>query len=259
MKTHRNGPEPVEIPFEIPLEFNTPLSNDSYSDPGNLLICESDIETDTRTYECYVCKEYFPICSQLQDHLSKHIVYQQWVDPLNVYLSNWNPDESREIILNQPLVLVENLDVKKVNLQLLADFDQSNWIEVLQDQNGSLSESDLQNIMTVENGCDLQPDTTQMDCDDEIYEILSDDEDCVTIQDQLKTTACVRLKQESTTQAGTNGDDDNYVLYISSDSDGDGMDDITEIFHCYFCNGRFRTLTALGQHETLCSLKCEPA
>ncbi|XP_037024584.1 zinc finger protein 557-like isoform X2 [Bradysia coprophila] len=65
--------------------------------------------SNTFSYECYVCKKHFRTFGDLHDHMQKHFIFERWTDPANVYLSNWSPAKSQEILQNEPLVLVENL------------------------------------------------------------------------------------------------------------------------------------------------------
>ncbi len=69
----------------------------------------------TYTHQCYVCKRLSSTLDDLCEHMKKHSIYKQWIDPANVYLSNWSPEASQEILRNQPLVLVEKLDWKSLN------------------------------------------------------------------------------------------------------------------------------------------------
>lgn len=247
MKSHRNGVEE----FEIPIDTGMDIDNSSETCVNSL-----SNQIDTCIYECYVCKKDFPNLSYLKEHLYKHVVYQQWVDPLNIYLSNWNPEESREILLNQPLVLVENLDINTINLKSLSSFGQRNltWIEELQEKNGCLSESDLRKILNAEKSLDYNIPQNEHDTG---FETMSINEDDQPLQNELKNNAFVR-KKEQLNQACRNGNVDEFVLCISSDSEDDGIDDITEAFHCYFCNVRFQTLHGLGEHVKVCSFTYEP-
>lgn len=267
LRSHRNGADELQIPIPYALE-------NSSDTPGDICDNLDQMDSNTCNYECYICHLTFPSINSLKYHHSKHIVYEQWVDPLNVYLSNWDPEESREIVLNQPLVLVENLDINCINLKSLTEFEQrnKNWIEELQEKNGSLSENDLQNILNVENG-DY---STPQDDNGTVFEILfdiqqndsgssleiSDFEDSEALQSQLRLNEQPVQAQVSTngvqSQVYTNGNADEFVLYISSDSEDDVMEDLTESFHCYFCNGRFPTLNMLGEHVKFCNFKYEP-
>lgn len=251
MKSHRNGTEEVEIPIDT--EIGIGHSSDTCDDS------ESN-QIDTHSFECYVCKKDFANAGHLKDHLHKHVVYQKWVDPLNIYLSNWNPEESREILLNQPLVLVENLDIMSINFKSLANFGKQslNWIEELQDKNGCLSESDLRKILEAENGNNSHYDLSQNEhgTNLEIVSIIEDDE---PVQSELMNNDFFGKKEQlDPSEACKNGIADDFVLCISSDSDDDVIDDIIDAFHCYFCNVRFQTLNGLGEHVKLCSYKYEP-
>lgn len=75
-----------------------------------------------RIYQCYVCKVGVSTLDDLSNHMDKHSVFQQWVDPSNTILSNWNLEESQEILQNQPLVLVEKLKIDRINLLSLGHF-----------------------------------------------------------------------------------------------------------------------------------------
>ncbi|XP_037029546.1 zinc finger protein 521-like isoform X2 [Bradysia coprophila] len=256
---HRNAVESVEIPFSFgslldadrePIDFppllSTPLSVEQDSDESNQVVAI----VKRRNYECYVCKEPFKIAYQLQDHLAKHIVYEQWVDPSNVYLSNWDPDELSEIISEQPIVMVENM--RNINLKMLAGGPNKNCVDKLQDVNENLTETDLPN--TVKNDCTVDPDTTQNHCDD-VVEILSESEDeYETIQYQLNKKPKLPFQPEF---PGTENDA-NEPVYISSDDEDNYEMDVTDTFHCYFCNGRFVTLAQFGEHGKICHMKGEP-
>lgn len=246
MKSHRNGTEELQIPIDIGIV----RSSDGCDNP--------------RSYECYVCKQYFPNVNHLKNHLYKHVVYQQWVDPLNIYLSNWNPEESREILQNQPLVLVENLDIKKINLKSLANFDQQNlkWIEELQEKNGCLSENDLRKILNAEKSHNIHYDMPRNEHGTS-FEIMSINDDGEPLRSELKNNELLGKKKQLQPAMARKLVRTPLVLCISSDSDSDVddddvIDDITEAFHCYFCNVRFRTLNGLGLHVKLCPFKYDP-
>lgn len=270
-KTHRNGTESIEIPFASDIPFTDesqpaephpteslltePHPTESLpAEAQNLISYQVDVPTETSRHECYVCDASFPTDSQLRDHLSRHLDSQQWIDPvepLNIYLSNH--EEYKEIISHQPMVLVDKLDMSNVNMKSLADFSQPQQtrIEEPQQQNEILPETDLQNVMPVETTCAIEPDTTQND-GGEIFEIMSDsDDDCETIQHQLNNNA---WKPQPTSVQPVCADDsvDNGVTYISSDDE-----DVTEWYHCYFCNWGFRTLRELGEHKNYCNFKFE--
>ncbi|KAG4079188.1 hypothetical protein HA402_015844 [Bradysia odoriphaga] len=263
MKSHRNAVEPVEIPFvfgsplgakrepvDVPLILSSPLSVEQDVNSGETNQRVAIVKR--RNYECYVCKEPFKIAYQLQDHLAKHIVYEQWVDPSNIYLSNWDPNELSEIISEQPIVLVENM--RNIKLKLLAGGPNINSVDK-QEVNENFAETDLQNtVETVKNACKVDPDTTQNDCDD-VVEILSESEDeYETIQYQLNKKPKLPVPPEF---PGTENDV-NEPVYISSDDEDNYEMDITDSFHCYFCNGRFVTLAQFGEHGKICHMKGEP-
>lgn len=91
--------------------------------------------------QCYVCGKGFPTLKGLNSHMSEHSIYQQWVDPANIHLSNWSREEAQEILRNQPLVLVENLDVERINLKSLADFIQRNKNGTVELRNSSANQN----------------------------------------------------------------------------------------------------------------------
>lgn len=209
--------------------------------------CSTDVQTDTTN------NENSAMVSRPDDQSTEQIVYQEWVNPLDICLSNWNPADSREIILNQPLVLVENVDMRNVDLKSLRNFGQSNknFVEEVQEKNGDLPETNDRN-MDVDSECNSQPDTTHKDCD-EIFEISDDDdEDCETIRYQLNNNACLKAKQLKVEPISSHRSD--HVTCISSDEE----EDIIDSYHCYFCDVRFRTLRDLGEHEKHCAMKFLP-
>lgn len=237
MKTHRNGTESIEIPFDS--GASSSYDCDLKSPVASSTSLSNDFESKSQT---------------------KHVSYQQWVDPIDVFLSNWNPVDAREIISKQPKVLAEKLNIENLNLKSLTDFGQSkpNGNEEELKENESLFETDPQHIMTVEDNvnCNLVPDTTTQKDYEEIHEILSDsDDDCETIRHQLNNHAWRQMKQETNSVRPNyrNESVGNAITYISSDDE----EDITESYHCYFCNWRFRTLGELGEHEKYCNSKCE--
>lgn len=240
-------PEPIQPVLSPP--FIVELSSDS--DEMNPIVTS----VKTRNYECYVCKKQFKIAHQLQDHVFKHVVYEQWIDPLSVQLSNWDPNELMEIIAEQPIVLVENLDMQSINLKLSADSEgpNENSMEKLQstiDVNENIPEMDLQNAEIVDMDT-TAPDTTNSE---DVVEILSesDDDDFETIQYQLNNNAQKRPELPDPKM------DTNEPVYISSDDEDNYNGDITDLFHCYFCNGRFVTLGQFGEHGNICHMKGEP-
>lgn len=227
MKTHRNAPDSVEIPFP----FSPPSTDESitnFDDQSTM----SDESIDTHhTYECYVCKLVdFPDANQLQKHLHRHIVHKPIIDPMA--LTNWDVDELSEIISNQPLVMAENLNMRNVNLSSLNDFCRTNP--------NSIVDMKVENLETAHN--DYQ----------DVVEILSDsdEEDFETIRYRLNNNARLNSK-ETFSLVENNGTGES--VYISSDDEGD----ITDSFHCFYCNGRFVSLNEFGAHEKVCYLKPE--
>lgn len=205
----------------------------------------------THQLECYICKTPFRSKEKLLTHMRKHPVYEQWIDPATVYLSNWNPEESREILLNQPLVMVERLNV--FNLTSTVVLDKPQW---------NHSETATNELQIIESDTDVPPamnDEPELD--------VSHDRDCVTlnvkysknVNDSLRVTDAngetkpdLDLLTDNDEimffEPDTTTDNDN-VIDVSSESDIDEM----ELYHCYFCNETFRTLHALGVHVPKCS------
>lgn len=237
----------------------------------------------SHSFQCYVCKKTFPSAKTLNTHLTKHVVYEKWVDPVNVYLSNWSPEKSREILQNQPLVLVENLNVNCMNLNFSVTLD-------LPNEHGSQNVKNEINLapitqneippdiedLKLENGTDPLPTINgkiPYDIDDseqlsginielkysEQFDLQSiHDESNKVDPNQSKTIAGSVLssdneeipimeQQPDTTTIYV--DDNEGVIDVSSESDVDDM----ELFHCYFCDGTFRSLDALGRHVKTCS------
>lgn len=75
------------------------------------------------SFGCCVCEQSFLTSNDLNCHMNVHNVHEQWVEPADVHLSNGGP-ELHEMPQNLPLVLLENLDVKRINLESLADYMQ---------------------------------------------------------------------------------------------------------------------------------------
>lgn len=246
----------------------------------------SDMRTHYKSYcfQCYVCKKTFPSVKTLNTHLTKHVVYEKWVDPVNVYLSNWSPEKSREILQNQPLVLVENLNVNGMNLNFSVSLDLPNEHESEEVK----KEIDVATIpqneippsiedLKLENGTDALTTINgkiPFDIDDceqlsgcrinielkysEQFDLQSIDESTKVDPNQSKTIAGSVLSSDNeeipiveqhpdTTTFYV--DDDEGVIDVSSESDVDDM----ELFHCYFCDGTFRSLDALGRHVKTCT------
>lgn len=153
MKSHRNYANSIEIPFDFE-NFSDAyrFRSDICSNEVNL---QEEFNNDTiDNYECYICKQYFANTTDLKSHLSKHILYEKWIDPINIYLSNWNPQESLEILQNQPLVLVENLNIKNIDLKSLDNIAQQSehFVKQLREKNECMSLYDQDTVMEVENG-----------------------------------------------------------------------------------------------------------
>lgn len=229
-------------------------------------------EQNPQNFECYVCKDSVPSTKALRTHIKKHIVYEQWIDPINVYLSNWCPDKAREILQNQPLVLVENLNINNVNRDFTIGLSGRNEIEAGKRENLSnftpISEGNSNEMMEIENRANVLPFT-----DGELSTIV---DECVTTdrinielkppinddsekeqQTPLNRVADVALVSDyedvSTAEQQpdtTVSDDIEEVIDVSSESD---VDDILELFHCYFCDETFRSLESLGVHVKTCS------
>ncbi len=173
-------------------------------------------------------------------------------DQANVHLS-------KEIISNQPVTSVESLNIQ---IEDVTPFPGFNGTDHYEDDNSMTAEPPSDHEMIEEENDDngpvvedanLLPDTTQnTQISDEIVEILSDsdDEDCDTIRYRLNNNTSVPAKQEFSV---TLNDTDEAVC-ISSDEEGD----ITDSFHCFYCNGRFSTLCLFGEHQQICFLKPEP-
>lgn len=227
-----------------------------------------------QSFECYVCQYSFPSTKALRTHIKKHIVYEQWVDPINVYLSNWCPEKSREILQNQPLVLVENLNIDNMNVDFSIGLNGRNEIEVGNgtDESNFAPNELVHNIekMKVENGATVLPFT-----DGRMLTII---DECVTtdrinielkppINDESEKEQQIPSNRVADLALASDYEDistaeqepdttvyvDDYedgVVDVSSESD---VDDILELFHCYFCDETFRSLEALGVHVKTCS------
>lgn len=210
-------------------------------------------------FECYICKTVFSSFKRLAIHIGKHLVYEQWVDPASIRLSNWIPEIVGEILQNQPLVMVERLDVLDVNRIYLTDsavlnkskeIDRrkmvgndtqivENSAEVSPIANGeSYDETEVNDFKKVDNPSpiiDLSVKTESSKCVTDYRTLSFDDDGIVIVEQQPDTT--------------TNDMDDDNAIDISSESDIDEM----ELYHCYFCNETFRSLDSLGVHVKKCS------
>lgn len=186
--------------------------------------------------------------------MRKHQVYEQWVDPATVYLSNWNPDESREILLNQPLVMVERLNVTDANLTYSVIVDkskQNDTQEVKSEPQVIEDDTDLLPVMNGEFEVDESFHRENATVDVKYYDNLDDSPQIIDVigktqpdnRDLSTDDDEIMFLEPDTTVYSEN------VIDISSDSD---IDD-TELFHCYFCNETFRTLHWLGVHVAKCS------
>ncbi|KAJ6635765.1 Zinc finger protein [Pseudolycoriella hygida] len=198
-------------------------------DCKNVALSNNDVGSgETEAYQCYVCREEFTSVSQLKYHLSSHLA------------------------------------IKAENGIEEADFDQmdessSDRMDI-ETEGGAdhaiLSEVDIQNLMTMENGGnDDQPSTSQSN-NDEVIEIISsddDDEDYATIRYQMNN-ANLRMKQEPSSMHASNG---GPSTWDSSCGSGYNQVDVSQTFYCYFCNKRCNTLVELGEHEKICNIKLE--
>lgn len=164
---------------------------------------------ETHSFECYVCQQDFSSLKYLISHIRKHVVFEQWVDPLSVYLSNWSPEKSREILQNQPLVLVENLNINSINLRSLGDF-------------GSAERNSLNNF---ESGIDHSNNaaTDLLLCTEEVFLPSIDESEQVTNCQKDEKPKIVKLEPfpihpDNELQ---NPYDDNCIVYVlPSDSEG---------------------------------------
>lgn len=226
----------------------------------------------THSFQCYVCKRIFPSVESLNTHIAKHIVYERWVDPANVYLSNWSPEKSREILQNQPLVLVENLNVKNMNLKFSVSINTPHGNQLANVENDTKPLPMTCNIVPpsiekvkLENGTEVNGEIPSAvdeseklsSCPINIELKYSEQTDLQLICDEsnkeqespnsVSTSDGQLIQQPDTTSIYA--DDGEAVIDISSESDVDEM----ELFHCYFCNKMFRSLDALGRHVKTCS------
>lgn len=234
MKTHRNAPEAVELPFvfdSAPTDENSDLAP---ADP---------IVPPANTKVCHLCDDSFPTAIQLESHLFTHILAEK-----SRKLSNSMPlssaDDSNEVLL------AEQLNSRDIDSSSLDDFEGFD---------GSTSEfvesSAMKSETQAEEADDHRVDTTQDDCAQlDVVEIMSDsdEDDIETIRYQLHHNVApingiVDLGMDNDHQP-------DEPLYISSDDEAD----ITEVFHCFYCNGRFQTLKDFGEHEKCCFYKPEP-
>ncbi len=206
----------------------------------------------------------------------KHTVYEQWIDPINVYLSNWNPEESREILQNQPLVLVENLDISKMNLNYSVSCDTATAIEMVNVKDKIIIEpikrENETEISPNSNGALPSPEVEGSQPLDQVtsgqvnIELkYSEQSHLEQIDDNIKNIKKIKRKlSDCVIDLASSDDNDELfiveqqhditttydVIDISSESE---VDDITELFHCYFCQEHFRSLDALGVHVKKCS------
>ncbi|XP_037039026.1 histone-lysine N-methyltransferase PRDM16-like [Bradysia coprophila] len=211
-------------------------------------------------FECYICKTNFPSKNRLVTHMGKHQVYEQWIDPATVYLSNWNPEISREILQNQPLVLVKRVDVNNTSLTHPVILDKSNEIDsnmkVKNEPQIIANNTAVPPIMNGESEVDVFEDRTiaEVKYSDQfniLRQIINDKRNaqpvnCVDDQPALSfdDDEIIIIEREPDTTT----DCDN-VIDISSESDIDEM----ELYHCYFCNETYRSLESLGVHVKICS------
>lgn len=225
-----------------------------------------------QTFECYVCKTIVATAKDLRAHIKKHVVYELWIDPVNVYLSNWCPDKSREILQNQPLVLVENLNIKNINpnfsvhLNRLDDVGTEPIINETKHTPSIIIEHNAEKIK-IENRtiAGMEPLTSVIDddCDIELkYSELSDQQQIYdknenkqpTLLNPTLTSDCmdIPIVEQLPDTTTIYVDDCDEVIDVSSDSE---VDDILELFHCYFCDETLRSLDVLGVHVKTCSLR----
>ncbi|KAJ6643702.1 Zinc finger protein [Pseudolycoriella hygida] len=226
-------------------------------------------------FECYVCKKAYPSTKKLQLHVEKHVVYEQWVDPINVFLSNWSPEASREILLNQPLVLVENLNINTIDLHFKPNKDtlikdEVEIVEIIEcnGENDNYIEyggngehvgnvehiGNGENVGNGENGTELptindlpnlsECNSKPIQIEQKLIssELLSDIDEIPIVMEQLPDTTTIYVDD--------NIESERDVVDLSSESD---VSDILELFHCYFCDETFRSLEGLGVHVKTCS------
>lgn len=210
-------------------------------------------------------------------------MYEKWVDPLNVYLSNWSPEKSREILENQPLVLVENLDINTVNLNFSVACDKPNEVdsenvssEIYPDTSIECSEvapiiEKMEPTNETDVLIDMNSETQSVnECvasyrknielkysEQFVPQSIFDNNDeehqdpaniIVNIPVPSDDEEIVVKLPDSTS---IYNDDIESVIDVSSESD---VDDILELHHCYFCNETYRSLHALGIHVKKCRL-----
>ncbi|KAG4075316.1 hypothetical protein HA402_003107 [Bradysia odoriphaga] len=207
------------------------------------------------SYECYVCKSILPTFHDLSNHIHKHSVYQQWIDPSNIILSNWRPEDSQEILQNQPLVLVENLKIDQLNLVSLDDFidgnSRSNQSHLLERTIDNTQEYEMESTSTDHTECYMKLERNLSECQtkDECTEVVAGNE----IVDFLRTVGnrlvnYSQLMQEvysKSVKVETQTDDnaimvnktdiasnDINVMDISSESDDDDVVFISETICC---------------------------
>ncbi|KAG4078632.1 hypothetical protein HA402_015222 [Bradysia odoriphaga] len=202
-------------------------------------------------FECYICKTNFPSKNRLATHIGTHQVYEQWVDPATVYLSNWNPEISREILQNQPLVMVKRVDVDNTSLTHPVILDKSKEIDsnkrVKNEPQIIDSNTAVPPIMNTSEVIVFEDRTIAEIKYSEKFDILTK-----IINDKRKAQPALSFDDDDIMiierEPDTTTDGDN-VIDISSESDIDEM----ELYHCYFCNKMYRSLESLGVHVKMCS------
>lgn len=236
------------------------------------------------SFECYVCKIRFPSTKNLSTHIKKHIVYEKWVDPLDVYLSNWSPKKSREILQNQPLVLVENLNINNMNLNFSVARQEPNKTgsENVAHEIYPLTPVECTEVAPVIEKVELNsetdvpinmntetPSATPFECVasfrinielkySEPQPIYDDNDEehrnpanSIVNMPVSSDNEEISIVEELPDSTSIYDDDNERVIDISSESD---VDDVLELFHCYFCDETYRSLDALGIHVKKCKL-----
>lgn len=152
---------------------------------------------EARTWECYICKKHFLSSNALSVHENKHTLYQQWVDPSSVTLSNCSPENLREILQNQPLVLVENLDMNSIhfgpqNKNCIVELSDSDESQQLNDLSHLELQTNTEGIEQHDPECNIEQDTTIND--DDIISVI--DIDTEEYEDNVHINSNSRISNE---------------------------------------------------------------
>lgn len=224
--------------------------------------------SQSHSFQCFICKMEYPTAKELTRHLKKHILRQQWIDPKTVYLSNWCPEQLSEILEDQPLVLVENLDVKRINLNFAPSQRSSTDIGLanvkIEPNNLHTKEPPVNGQVKVEHEQGDQSTTVALAS----YEIDSSGDECQPMIELKFSEQCrqqtIFLNQtlhRNPSNLSPDGDSlmveekmDISTTYIEDvvDLSSESDVDTTELYHCYFCNEKFRSLNGLSKHVKTC-------